>query len=142
MIKEFLDRIDVDDIQGVSGMDATFLYGESPTSPMHIGSVAIIEGDLKFETFKNIIASRLHMLPKLRKRLMDVPLGVDYPYWVDDPNFDISLHLQHVALPSPGGWAELRALASSIFSEPLDKTRPLWSYYLKEVSLSSLKCIM
>ena len=132
MIKEFLDRIDVDDIVGVSGMDATFLYGESPTSPMHIGSVAIIEGDLKFDTFKKIIASRLHMLPKLRKRLMDVPLGVDYPYWVDDPNFDISLHLQHVALPAPGGWAELRALASSIFSEPLDKTRPLWSYTFVE----------
>ena len=113
-------------------MDATFLYGESPTSPMHIGSVAIIVGSLKFDTFKRTIESRLHMLPKLRKRLMNVPLGVDYPYWVDDPNFDISLHLQHIALPAPGGWAELRALASSIFSEPLDRTRPLWSYTFVE----------
>ena len=127
MIKKFLDKIDAENLEAVTGLDATFLYGESPTSPMHIGSVAIIEGSLKFDTFKKTVESRLHMLPKLRKRLMNVPMSVDYPYWVDDPNFDIALHMQHIALPEPGGWSELRALSSSIFSEPLDRTRPLWS---------------
>ncbi len=132
LLKNIVDKIDVKDIEPITGLDAAFLYGETPTSPMHIGSVAIIEGSLKFETFKQTIESRLHMLPKLRKRLMDVPFSVDYPYWIDDPNFDISLHIQHVALPSPGGWRELRTLASSIFSEPLDRTRPLWSYTFVE----------
>ena len=132
MIKEFLDKIDIVDLQSVTGMDATFLYGESPTTPMHVGSVCIIEGSLQFETFKQTIESRLHLMPKLRQKLVSVPLGVDYPYWIDDPNFNINLHIQHVALPQPGGWKQLRALASNIFSEPLDRTRPLWSFTFVE----------
>lgn len=109
-------------------MDATFLYVETPTSPMHVGAVAVIEGDLNFATFRETILSRIHMIPSLRRRLMYVPMSIDYPYWVDDPNFDVDLHLNHVALPKPGSWKELRALASSIFSEALDKSRPLWSF--------------
>lgn len=132
MIDKLLDKIDIKDLNSVSGMDATFLYGETPTSPMHVGSVAVVEGSLKFETFKKTIESRIHMIPNMRKKLVHVPFGVDYPYWVDDPNFNIELHIQHVALPQPGSWKELRALASSIFSEPLDRTRPLWSYTFVE----------
>ncbi|MEL7222201.1 MAG: wax ester/triacylglycerol synthase family O-acyltransferase, partial [Bacteroidota bacterium] len=119
-------------IEPISGMDATFLYGETPSSPMHLGGVAVIEGSIEFETFKKIIASRLHMLPRLRKRLMYVPLSIDYPYWVDDPYFDIDLHLHHIALPQPGGWQQLRDIASKIYSEPLDQTRPLWSFTFVE----------
>lgn len=132
MVKKFLDKIDIKDLHSVSGLDATFLYGETPTSPMHVGSVCIVEGSLKFETFKKTIQSRIHMIPNLRKKLVSVPFGVDYPYWADDPNFNIELHIQHVALPQPGSWKELRALASSVFSEPLDRTRPLWSYTFVE----------
>jgi WS/DGAT/MGAT family acyltransferase len=119
-------------IEPISGMDATFLYGETPSSPMHLGGVAVIEGSIAFETFKKIIASRLHMLPRLRKRLMYVPLSIDYPYWVDDPYFDIDLHLHHVALPQPGDWQQLRNIASRIYSEPLDQTRPLWTFTFVE----------
>ncbi len=119
-------------MEPISGMDATFLYGESPTQHMHVGSVLVIEGSLKFETFKKIIASRLHLIPKLRKRLVMVPFGIDYPYWVDDPHFDLNLHIRHIALPKPGGWKELRAIASQIFSEPLDRNRPLWSFTFVE----------
>lgn len=113
-------------------MDATFLYAETPSSPMHIGSIAVIEGDLRFDTFRKRIAARIHMLPKLRKRLMYVPLRIDYPYWVDDPNFDLDMHMQHIALPKPGSWKELRKVASKIFSEPLDQSRPLWSFTFVE----------
>jgi WS/DGAT/MGAT family acyltransferase len=119
-------------MEPISGMDATFLYGESPTQHMHVGSVLVIEGSLKFETFTKIIASRLHLIPKLRKRLVMVPFGIDYPYWVDDPYFDLNLHIRHIALPKPGGWKELRAIASQIFSEPLDRNRPLWSFTFVE----------
>lgn len=127
MKKKIANLLGNPEIQAVSGMDAAFLYIESPTNHMHVGSVIVIEGSLEFETFRDIIHSRLHMIPKLRQRLMYVPLSVDYPYWVDDPNFDIALHIKHIALPKPGGWKQLRQVASQIFSEPLDQSRPLWS---------------
>ena len=119
-------------MEAITGLDATFLYGESDKSPMHVGSVAVIEGSVKFETFRSLIASRIHQFPKLRQRLMYVPFSIDYPYWVDDPNFNLDLHISHVALPQPGGWKELRAMASRIFSQPLDKSRPLWSFTFVE----------
>lgn len=118
--------------QPITGMDATFLYTETATSPMHVGSVTVIEGSLKFETFRKTLESRIHLIPKLRQRLIEVPMSIDYPYWVDDPYFDIDMHVNHIALPRPGSWKELRATASHIFSQALDKSRPLWSFTFVE----------
>ena len=132
MFGKLLKNLDNPNLKSISGMDATFLYIDSPTSPMHVGSVAVIEGDLQFDTFRKIIQSRLHMIPKLRKRLVYAPMSIDYPYWVDDPNFDIDLHLQHIALPKPGGWKELRKISSQVFSEHLDQNRPLWTFTFVE----------
>ncbi len=132
MKKKILDTFNNPNIQAISGMDATFLYGESATNHMHVGSVAVIEGSLKFETFKQIIQSRIHLMPKMRQKLMYVPLSIDYPYWVDDPSFDIDLHMKHIALPKPGGWKELRDVASKEFSEPLEQSRALWSFTFVE----------
>ncbi len=132
MKKKLTDAFNNPNIQAISGMDATFLYAESSTNHMHVGSLAVIEGSLKFDTFRETIHSRLHLIPKLRQRLMYVPLSIDYPYWVDDPHFDIDLHLTHIALPKPGGWKELRDTASKIFSEPLDHSRALWSFIFVE----------
>jgi WS/DGAT/MGAT family acyltransferase len=132
MIDKLLDNLNLKDIQPITGMDATFLYGETPTSPMHVGSVCIIEGSLKYETFKEVIESRMHQFPMLRKRLVEVPFSIDYPYWVDDPNFNIDLHIKRIALPQPGAWSDLREVASNIFSEPLDRSRPLWHYTFVE----------
>ena len=70
MFDKILETLKTSELEHISGMDAAFLYGETPTSPMHIGSIAVIEGELNFETFKQRIASRIHLLPKLRKRLM------------------------------------------------------------------------
>lgn len=132
LIDKIIDQFDLSDLESVSGLDATFLYGETPTSPMHVGSVAVIEGSLEFETFKKVIHSRIHQVPKLRKRLMTIPFSIDYPYWVDDPHFNIDMHLNHVALPKPGDWKQLRKMASRIFREPLDQSRPLWSFTFVE----------
>lgn len=132
MLNSILEKLNPENLESVTGMDATFLYGETETSPMHVGSVAIIEGSLEFETFKATIASRLHMVPKLRKRLMSIPFSIDYPYWVDDPHFNIDMHIDHVALPKPGSWKQLRSMASRIFSEPLPHSRPLWSFTFVE----------
>jgi WS/DGAT/MGAT family acyltransferase len=127
MLNKLTEGLVQENLQPVSGMDAAFLYTETPTSPMNIGSVVIIDGSLDFETFKATVHSRIHQFEKLRQRLLYVPFSIDYPYWVDDPSFDIDLHIDHIALPKPGGWKQLRKTASSIFSEPLDQSRPLWS---------------
>ena len=119
-------------IQQISGYDAAFLYAESPTSPMHVATLNIVEGSLKYEDFKEIIASKLHLIPKFRQRLLNVPLNLDYPYWVDDPNFDIDLHLNRIKLPDPSNWNTLRYLTSKLFSAPLDLRRPLWSVHFIE----------
>jgi len=132
MIDKFVEQLTPPKMESISGMDATFLYGETDTSPMHVGSVAIIEGSLKFDTFKKVIASKIHQMPRLRQRLMEIPFKVDYPYWVDDPNFNLDMHIHRMALPKPGGWKELRAMASKIFSHHLDRSRPLWSFTFVE----------
>jgi WS/DGAT/MGAT family acyltransferase len=111
----------------ISGQDATFLYADSASSPMHIATLTIVEGSLKFDDFKEIIASKLDLIPKFRKRLVNVPLNLDYPYWADDPNFDLDLHLKRVRLPEPANWKTLRDVTSNIFSSSLDLKRPLWS---------------
>lgn len=127
VIQDFLESALDNSIQQISGSDAAFLYAESPSSPMHIATLTIVEGSLKFEDFKAIVASKLHLIPKFRKRLLNVPMNLDYPYWVDDPNFDIDLHINRLKLPDPSNWKTLREMTSSIFSSPLDLRRPLWS---------------
>jgi diacylglycerol O-acyltransferase / wax synthase len=127
MLDKLTAKLIAENLEPISGMDAAFLYTETPTTPMNIGSVIVIEGSLDFKTFKDTIHSRLHQFAKLRQRLVYVPFSIDYPYWVDDPNFDIDLHVKHIALPKPGSWKELRNTASDIFSEPLDQNRALWS---------------
>ena len=132
MFKKIIEQLNTANIESISGMDATFLYGETPNSHMHIGSVCIIEGSLSFDTFRELLQSRIHLVPKMRQRLVYVPMSIDYPYWVDDPNFNIDLHMSHIAIPQPSNWKQLRALASRIFSEPLDHSRPLWSFTFVE----------
>lgn len=113
-------------MQPLSGLDSSFLFLEDPHQPMHVGSVLVFEGSMNFDAFRETMASRVHLVPRLRQRLVMVPFGIGKPYWVEDPAFNLDMHLQHVALPSPGNWKELRGLAARIFSTPLDRTRPLW----------------
>lgn len=127
MIQSLIDSIIDVNAEQISGQDATFLYAESPSSPMHIATLTVVEGSLKYEDFKAIIASKLHLIPKFRKRLVNVPFNLDYPFWVDDPNFDLDLHIHRYKLPDPANWKTLRDLTSSIFSSSLDLRRPLWS---------------
>ena len=119
-------------MQPLSGLDSSFLYLEDAHQPMHVGSVLVFEGSMNFESFYETMASRVHLVPRLTQRLAMVPFGIGKPYWVEDPAFNLDMHLQHVALPSPGSWKELRGLAARIFSVPLDRTRPLWEMTLVE----------
>lgn len=119
-------------MQPLSGMDASFLYMEDPRTPMHVGSVLTFEGAIEFEDFRSMIKSRIHLVPRMMQRLVMVPLGLGKPYWVEDPDFNLDRHLQHIALPKPGDWRALRKLASRTFSIPLDRRRPLWDMVFVE----------
>ncbi|MGB5812141.1 MAG: wax ester/triacylglycerol synthase family O-acyltransferase [Polyangiales bacterium] len=113
-------------LKPLTGLDSSFLFLETPRQPMHVGSVLVFEGSIRFDDFRNMMSERLHLVPRMRERLVMVPLGIGKPYWAEDPDFNIDMHLQHVALPRPGDWKELRGLAARLFSVPLDRSRPLW----------------
>jgi WS/DGAT/MGAT family acyltransferase len=119
-------------MEELSGLDASFLYLETPKIPMHIGGVVVLEGSLQFDDFKAFINQRLHTVPKLTQKLITIPLSLDRPYWAEDPDFDLSMHLHRTALPKPGSWKELRYLASRLFSQQLNRDRPLWEFTFVE----------
>ncbi|MCF6300562.1 MAG: wax ester/triacylglycerol synthase family O-acyltransferase [Proteobacteria bacterium] len=119
-------------MQALSGLDSSFLYLETANTPMNVGGLDVYEGSLSFEEFRDFLAKRIHLAPRLQQRLVQVPFSLDHPYWIDDPDFDIDLHLHHVALPKPGDWKQLRKLASKEFGKPLDRNRPLWEFIFVE----------
>ncbi|MDX1801110.1 MAG: wax ester/triacylglycerol synthase family O-acyltransferase [Marinobacter sp.] len=112
-------------------LDASFLYLESDTAPMHIGGIYLFDGrdrdaPLAYSTFVAYLRSRLHVVPLFRQRLRNIPLRLGRPYWIDDPEFSIERHLTYVNLGQNGKIENLMALASRILEEPLKRDRPLW----------------
>ena len=99
---------------------------------MHIGGVAVMEGSLKFDDFRQYVSERMHTVEKLTQKLVTVPFSLDRPYWVEDPDFDINMHMHRTALPRPGGWKKLRYLASRLFSQQLNRDCPLWEFIFVE----------
>jgi WS/DGAT/MGAT family acyltransferase len=120
----------------LSSLDAQFLHVESPTTVGHVGSLVLLDpttapgGEWNLEVVRDVFEPRLHLAPPLRQRLVEVPLGLGRPYWVDDPHFDIEFHLREVALPSPGRMDQLGEQVARIHSRQLDRTRPLWEAYV------------
>lgn len=124
-------------MQRLSGMDAAFLYLESPTTHMHVAMTGIYDtstmpGGYSFEAIRDHIASRLHLVPPFTRRLVEVPFQLHHPVWVEDPNFDLDYHVRRIAVPAPGGRRELGEIAAQIASIPLDRTRPLWEAWVIE----------
>ncbi len=119
-------------MEALSGLDASFLYLESDDVPMNIGGVAILEGSLSFDDFLAFLSARVHTVDRLQQKLASVASGVDRPYWVKDPDFDINRHVFRRQLPKPGGWRELRQMASDVFSGQIDRDKPLWEFVFVE----------
>src|SRR3954469_25746972 len=126
MVQKHLDRL--------SAVDAGFLHAEDGSDAhMHIGGLAILEGPApSYEEFADHIASRLHLVPRYRQRVVHPPLQTGRPLWVDDRDFTISYHVRHTALPRPGTDDQLRRLVERIASQRLDRTKPLWEVWLIE----------
>jgi diacylglycerol O-acyltransferase len=121
----------------LSGIDADMLYGETPSSHMHVSALLILDpstaaGDFGFATWRRLLASEVEHLPPLRERAVPVPFGLDRPFWVDDPGFDLDRHLHRVAVPAPGGARELSALVGDLASTKLDRSAPLWEMWFIE----------
>ncbi|MGI8863410.1 MAG: WS/DGAT/MGAT family O-acyltransferase [Solirubrobacteraceae bacterium] len=120
----------------LTGLDAQFLALESPQQAGHVSGLAVLDpstranGRLELADIQNLIAERLPLLPPFRWRLKAVPLGLDYPYWIDDPEFDLEYHVRELALAPPPTDEKLAEQVARIFSRPLDRARPLWEVYL------------
>jgi diacylglycerol O-acyltransferase / wax synthase len=117
----------------LSGLDASFLHMERGGAHMHVASTILFDGPVpSHEEFRDHIESRLHLVPRFRQKLRFVPFDQGRPVWVDDPFLNLDYHVRRTALPSPGSEEQLRNLAARIFSQQLDRTKPLWELWLVE----------
>ena len=124
-------------MEQLSGLDASFLYLETPTLHMHVALTLVFDpstvpGGYSFDRTKQSVAARVPCLPVFRRRLVEVPFRLGHPVWVDDPGFDIDYHVRLAAVPSPGGLRELADLAGDIAGHQLDRSRPLWEMWVVE----------
>jgi WS/DGAT/MGAT family acyltransferase len=124
-------------MERLSGLDASFLYLETPTQHMHLALAlqfdpSSVPGGYSFQKMKGFIASRIPFAPIFRRRLVEVPFRLGHPVWVDDPDFDIDYHVRLAAIPRPGGLRELADLAGDIAGQQLDRSRPLWEMWMVE----------
>ncbi len=120
-------------MEWMSPMDASFLHLEGPAHPMHVGGVSIFEGPAPpFERLEAMVDGKLGLVPRYRQKVRFVPLGLGRPVWVDDPHFNLSYHLRHSALPSPGSDEQLRSTAARVFAQHLDRHKPLWEIWMIE----------
>jgi diacylglycerol O-acyltransferase len=122
-------------VQQLTGLDAAFLAMETHAVFGHVGSVCVLDPStspdpVTLEKVTRLIADRLHLMPPFRRRLVTVPLGLDQPYWIEDPDFDIEYHVRELALPAPGDDRQLAEQAARLHARPLDRNRPLWELYL------------
>ncbi len=116
----------------LSDLDASFLYMESDRTPMIIGGLYVFDTsrrttDFSFDEFRDFISARIHLAPFFRQRLVEVPLQLDHPYWVDDPEFQLDKHLAHIRLSPCDHPDQLKSLSAELFARPLERDRPLWS---------------
>jgi diacylglycerol O-acyltransferase len=125
MAQHHLDRL--------TAVDASFLAQERESSHMHIGAVTILEGPPpNFDDFLDGLRSRLHLVPRYRQKLAFPPIDTGRPLWIDDPSFNLEYHVRHTALPAPGTEDQLLRLAARIYSQRLDRAKPLWECWMVE----------
>lgn len=119
----------------LSASDASFYHLENTSTPMYVGSLAIVRkprAGLSYDTLLETVERRLPQIRRYRQKVREVTFGLARPVWVDDPDFDITYHVRRSALPSPGSDSQLHELIARLGSRPLDRSRPLWEMYLIE----------
>jgi diacylglycerol O-acyltransferase / wax synthase len=124
-------------MQRMNGIDPMFIYSETPATPMEVAYACVFDpstapGGYSFDAVRDLLSERVPTLPPFRRRLMPVPLGLDHPRWVDDPEFDLDNHLHRAALPEPGGYTELVAMVAQVMGRPLETEQPPWEMHVIE----------
>jgi diacylglycerol O-acyltransferase len=120
-------------MEWMSPVDSSFLHVENDITPMHIGAVSIFQGPPPpFEELRTMVAGKLGLVPRYRQKVRFVPLAAGPPVWIDDPHFSLDYHLRHTAIPKPGSEEQLRQMAARIFSQHLDRDKPLWELWVVE----------
>ncbi len=123
-------------MQQLTGLDASFLYMETPTTFGHVNALAIYQRPTAdFDPFEHVHAKFAEMAPKvgpMRRKLVEVPFNLDHPYWIDDDDFDIDFHIRHIGIPPPGAADQLAEQVARIIGRPMDRSRPLWEVYVIE----------
>src|SRR3954454_40065 len=120
----------------LSALDAQFLNVETGGTVAHIAGLAILDpsgvpgGRLTLDGLTELVRGRLPLIEQFRWRLVEVPLGLDHPYWIEDPDFDLEYHVREIALPDPGDDGQLGEQVARLHQRPLDRRRPLWEMYL------------
>jgi WS/DGAT/MGAT family acyltransferase len=123
MAQQHMDRL--------SALDVSFLTNESSSSHMHVGGICIFEGPPpSYDDLLDHVQSRLHLVPRFRQKLAYPPVPTGRPFWVDDPAFNLEYHVRHSALPEPGSEEQLKNMAARVFSQQLDRTKPLWELWM------------
>src|SRR5258708_38763866 len=122
-------------MQQLAGLDASSLAFETANSTGHVGGVSVLDPSdapqpLTLARLTEVLGDRLPLVPVLRRKLLNVPLGLDQPYWIDDADFDIEYHVRELTLPSPWPDAQLCEQVARLHARPLDRSRPLWEIYL------------
>jgi WS/DGAT/MGAT family acyltransferase len=115
----------------LTAVDASFLTNESSSSHMHVGAILVFEGPPpRYTDLVEHVRGRLPQVPRFRQKLVVPPFEAGRPLWADDVNFNLTYHIRHSALPDPGGEAQLKRLAGRVFSQQLDRSKPLWELWL------------
>ncbi|HEY3945166.1 MAG TPA: wax ester/triacylglycerol synthase family O-acyltransferase [Solirubrobacteraceae bacterium] len=117
----------------LSATDTSFLLQEDRGAQMHIGGVSLFQGPApEHEELREHVSERLGLVPRFRQKLANPPIALTRPWWVDDPGFNLDYHLRRTALPAPGDQEQLKALVSRVFSQRLDRGKPLWEMWVVE----------
>ncbi|HWT23304.1 MAG TPA: wax ester/triacylglycerol synthase domain-containing protein, partial [Solirubrobacteraceae bacterium] len=120
----------------LSSVDAQFLAMETPRTYGHVAGLAVYDpstapgGELTVQSLCRLVGERVHLLPPFRWRLAPVPLDIDLPYWIEDPDFDLDFHIRESAVPPPGRREQVARTVARIVARPLDRAHPLWELYL------------
>jgi len=114
----------------LGAQDASFLYMEREEAPLHIGSIAVLEGDVSYEKLVETISAKLHLIPRYTQRVVPAPFNIGHPTWEWDPNFNIRNHIMEVRVDPPGADAQLLEIAGKLFAPMLDRSKPLWEMFL------------
>ncbi|HEY5109590.1 MAG TPA: wax ester/triacylglycerol synthase family O-acyltransferase [Acidimicrobiales bacterium] len=122
----------------MAGMDAAFLYMETPSMHMHVVGVLVLDpgagpDGFSLEKLTRVLSERIHLIPPLRRRLLPSPAGIDHPLWIEDPDFDLAEHVRVAPAPGPMSWTDLEAFTGAVAGRPLDRSRPLWEMWLAEL---------